>query len=265
MVQDFADKVAIVTGAASGVGAASAQTLAARGAAVVVADIDASGAERVAEAIRTAGGRAIASVVDVAEEAQVAAMVETARREFGGVDVLHNNAALLMPEVMGADGPLTEADPLLWERVLRVNLIGYMLGAKHVIPLMIARGGGVIINTASGTGLQGELLRPAYGTSKAAIMGFTRNVATQYGKQGIRCVALALGLVLTEGMKAALPAEAQAGFVRHQLTPTLAEPGDVAEIVAFLASGRAALITGTTIVADGGFSAHTPTYADELG
>ncbi len=262
-MSELANKVAIVTGGASGIGAATAHVLAREGAAVVVADINGPGAEVVAKEISAAGGRAVAAVVDVAEEDQIAAMVATAVREFGGLDVLHNNAALQTPEVMSRDTTIVDIDADVWDQVLRVNLRGYALSAKHAIPAMLARGGGVIINTTSGTGLQAELLRPAYGTSKAAIIGFTRNVAAQYGKQGVRCIALALGLVATPSLKANMPLPAQEMMLTHHLTPQLGDPQDIAEVVSFLASDRAAFITGCTIPVDGGFSAHTASYADE--
>lgn len=257
-------RVAVVTGGASGVGAATARVLAREGAAVVVADINATGAEAVAKSIEAAGGRAVPAAVDVAEEEQVAAMVATAVREFGRLDLLHNNAALQTPEVMSRDTVITEIDPALWERVMRVNLIGYALGAKHAIPAMLGGGGGIIVNTTSGTGLLGEPSRAAYGTSKAAIIGLTRSIATQYGKQGIRCVALALGLVATEALQANLPAPVQEMMLGHHLTPRFGLPEDVAEVVSFLASDRAPIITGCTIPVDGGFTAHTASYADEL-
>ncbi|WP_435216559.1 SDR family NAD(P)-dependent oxidoreductase [Streptomyces sp. bgisy034] len=260
---ELEDKVAIVTGGASGVGAATAHVLAREGAAVVVADINAGGAEAVAKRIEAAGGRAVAADVDVSEDDQVAAMVATAVREFGRLDVLHNNAFLGSPEVMAKDAAIADIDPDLWDRVMRVNLRGYALGAKHAIPAMLAGGGGVIVNTTSATGLVAELSRPAYGASKAAIVGLTRNIATQYGKQGIRSVALALCLVNTEALKANMPAPVQEMMVGHHLTTRLAEPEDVAEVVSFVASDRAAFITGCTIPVDGGVTSHTPSYADE--
>jgi NAD(P)-dependent dehydrogenase (short-subunit alcohol dehydrogenase family) len=262
-VAELAGKVAIVTGAASGIGAATARVLAREGAAVVVADINRPGAEAVAKQIDAAGGRAVPAAVDVAEEDQVAAMVATAVTELGGLDILHSNAALQDPAVMARDTAITDIDTEVWDRVMRVNLRGYVLGAKHAVPAMLARGGGVIIHTTSGTGLQAELSRPAYGTSKAAIIGFTRNVAAQYGKQGIRCVAIAPGLVATQGLKANMPLPAREMMIGHHLTSRLGEPEDIAEVVSFLASDRAAFITGCTIPVDGGFSAHTASYADE--
>lgn len=260
---ELTSKVAIVTGAASGIGAATARVLAREGAAVVVADLNGTGAEAVVKEIEAAGGRATAAVVDAAEEEQIAAMVATAVRKFGGLDILHNNAALVSPEAMGRDAAITDIDAEIWDRVLRVNLRGYVLGAKHAIGAMLTRGGGVVINTASGTGLQAEASRPAYGTSKAAIIGFTRNIAAQYGKQGVRSVAIAPGLVRTPALEAGLPPQVQEMMLTHHLTTRLASPEDIAEVVSFLASDRAAFITGCTIPVDGGFTSHTASYADE--
>lgn len=257
-------KIALVTGAASGIGAQTAALLAERGAAVVLVDIDAENLVGVAKSIEAHGGRAKAVAADVTQESQIAYAVSAAASAFGGLDILHNNAALQTPEVMGSDGFIAEADLSLWQKVLSVNLVGYVGMAKHAIPLMLERGGGVIINTSSGTGVQAELMRPAYGTSKAAIIGLTRNLAAQYGRQGIRCVSLVLGLVATPALRANMPEQVLEGFLRHQLTDRLTEPRDVAEVVAFLASDAAVAITGTSITIDAGFSAHTPSYADEI-
>jgi NAD(P)-dependent dehydrogenase (short-subunit alcohol dehydrogenase family) len=257
-------KVAIVTGAASGVGEATVRLLAQRGAAVVVADINREQAESVAADIRATGASARAVAVDVSAEAQVGELIEITRRELGGLHILHNNAAAVDVDTLTRDGLIEDADPELWRRVLGVNLIGYMLCAKYAVPQMVAAGGGVVINTTSGTGLQAESTRPAYGSSKAAIIGFTRNLATQYGRHGVRAVGVALGIVGTPALKAYLPLERQQRLISHQLVPRLIEPEDVAEVVAFLASDAAGMITGTTVTVDGGFSSHIPTYADDV-
>jgi NAD(P)-dependent dehydrogenase (short-subunit alcohol dehydrogenase family) len=262
-VSSLAGRSALVTGGGSGIGAASARTLAREGAKVAVVDIVGESAEAVAASIREAGGSALAVQADVADEDQVRDMVAAAVKAHGGLGILHNNAALTSPEVNMADGFVADMSYDLWNDIMRTNLGGYFLGAKHAIPHMLAAGGGVIINTASGAGLQGELMRPGYGTSKAAIIGLTRNIAAQYGKQGIRCVTVAPGLILTPGLKANLPDEAQQMLLSHHLTPALGEPEDVAELVAFLASDAARVITGTTIPVDGGFGSHTASFADE--
>jgi NAD(P)-dependent dehydrogenase (short-subunit alcohol dehydrogenase family) len=257
-------KVAIVTGSGAGIGQATAEVLADRGASVVVADINAAAGEAVAAGIRDRGQHAVAVATDVSDEAQIQHMVETAVSTFGGVDILHNNAGLHSPELIAHDTEIAAIDAALFERVLRVNVIGTTLAAKYVIPRMISRGGGVIINTSSATGVLGELTRPMYGTSKAAIIGLTRNIATEYGKQGIRSVAIAPGIILTPSVQAAVPREAQEAITRHSLTPRAGLPTDIAYAVAFLASDEAGFITGITIPIDGGLTAHFPTYAEEL-
>jgi NAD(P)-dependent dehydrogenase (short-subunit alcohol dehydrogenase family) len=260
----FEDKVAIITGGAGGIGSATARLLATEGAKVVVADLDGDRAATLAADLCADGHTAVPVTVDVGHEDQIVAMVETAREEFGGVDVLHNNAALQTPDAIGNDLLVQDIDADRWDASMRINLRGYMLAAKHAIPSMLERGGGAIVNTASGTGLQAELARPTYGTSKAAIIGLTRNIATQYGKQRIRCCAVAPGLVATASLRANMPPEVLRKFERHFLTPYIAEPEDIAHAVAFLASDEARFITGITLPVDGGFSVHTPSYADEL-
>ena len=257
-------RVAVVTGAASGIGAATARRLASAGASVVVADINLSGAEEVVTGIRADHGTAAAVEVDTSVEDAVRDMVGFAVEHFGGLDILHNNAAALGLDVIGLDGDITRMDAAVWERTMAVNVRGVMLGCKHAVPFMVQRGGGVIINTASATGLQAELTRPAYGTSKAAIIGLTRNVAVQFGKQGIRCVAIAPGIVLTPAARRNLSAEHVLMFERHALTPHAQEPEEIANVVAFLASDDASSITGAVIPVDGGLSCHGSAYAEEL-
>jgi NAD(P)-dependent dehydrogenase (short-subunit alcohol dehydrogenase family) len=264
MTASLEGKVAIVTGSASGIGRESVRLLGRRGAAVVVADINADGGKQVAEELREEGARAIAIATDVADEAQVRRLVEGAVAEFGGLDILHNNAALVDSSVNARDDAITELDPDLFARVLRVNVIGYMLGAKYAIPQMIERGGGVIVNTASLAGVLSETTRPMYGTSKAAIIGLTRNIATQYGHHRIRAVAVAPGLVMTPAIAQTVTDEMLSAFMRHTMLPRPGEPSDIAELVAFLASDAGSYITGVTIPIDGGMGAHLPNYADDM-
>jgi NAD(P)-dependent dehydrogenase (short-subunit alcohol dehydrogenase family) len=260
---ELAGKVAIVTGANlrgddENIGSATAALLASEGAAVVAADIDADGAERVADRIRADGGRAISCGVDIASEDQVRAMVERTVAEFGGIDVLHNNAAAMSTEDIE---PVTMAVDV-WDRMMAVNTRGAMLCCKYAIPVMIARGGGSIINTSSGSGLSGDVHRIAYGSSKAAVNMFTKYVATLYGKSGIRCNALAPGLTLSSKAKESISAEGQAMYLRHTLMPRLGEPADLANAVLFLASDRSSFITGQVIAVDGGLNSHRPFVAE---
>jgi NAD(P)-dependent dehydrogenase (short-subunit alcohol dehydrogenase family) len=258
----LAGRVAIVTGAASGIGRATALRLAAEGAHVLVADLDATAAERVVAEIAAAGGDAAACRADVAEETSVAHMVATAIERFGGLDVLHNNAAATAPELLERDLDLLSLDVDVWERTFAVNLRGPMLVCKHALPHMLARHKGVIVNTSSAAGLVGDLARTAYGASKAGLESLTRYVATQYGKRGIRCNAIAPGVIQTPALTANVPPEQIALYERHHLTPRLGTPEDIAAAVAFLASDDAAFITGQTLSVDGGLLIHHPAYAE---
>jgi NAD(P)-dependent dehydrogenase (short-subunit alcohol dehydrogenase family) len=263
-MSELQGKIALVTGGASGIGEATARALAAAGAKVVVAGQHEARAQPVADSIKQTGAEAIAVGFDTSNEEQVAAAFETAVRAFGGIDILHNNAAITSVDFMMRDGMIHELDVELWDQTMAVNVRGYMLCTKYALPLMLGRGGGVIVNTASGAGMQAEVVRSAYGTSKAAVIGFTRNVATQYGKLGIRCVAVVPGLIMTATVAANMPKPMIEMMKRHHLTPEIATPEDIANVVAFLASDRAAFITGIAIPVDGGFSVHTPSYSDEM-
>lgn len=261
-------KVAIVTGAAMdeaggvGIGGATAQLMSREGAQVVVADLNGAAAKRLAESIVASGGQALGVRTDVSSESEVAALVAAAVEKFGGLDILHNNAAALGPDVLGKDGDLLSLDVATFERTLQVNLTGAMLGCKHAIPHMLKRGRGSIINTSSAASIQGDVVRASYGSSKGGLNSLTRYVATMYGKLGIRCNAVAPGLVLTTTGRAVMPPAVQELFLRHHLTPYLGEPEHVAHVVVFLASDRAAFVTGETLCVDGGFTQHGPTVAD---
>lgn len=252
------ERVAIVTGAGSGIGRATAQRLARDGAAVVVADINPKGAQETAESITAAHGRALAHQTDVADEASVKAMVAAAVREFGRLDLLHNNAANVF--VVPDDTDVVSMDIGVWEATMATNVRGTLLGCKHAIPHMIAAGGGAIVNTSSNSGMMGDLLRVAYGVSKAGVNSLTRYVATMYGKQGIRCNAISPGVVATPSLVANVSPAELAMFEAHHLTPYIGGPDDIAAVVAFLMSDEARFITGQIINVDGGMLAHTPLY-----
>jgi NAD(P)-dependent dehydrogenase (short-subunit alcohol dehydrogenase family) len=255
-------KVAVVTGAASGIGAATAAELAERGMSVLVADINGDGASAHAAAISSSGGTAIGVQVDVAEEPDVARMVKLAVESFGRLDLLHNNAAATADSVNDAD--IVEMDVEVWDRTMAVNLRGAMLGCKHAIPYMLRDGGGVIVNTSSGAGTVAEPIRTAYGASKAGMNSLTRSVAVQHGKQNIRCVAIAPGITLAPEAQAYLGESRWLQMMsRHHLTPYLGTPRDIARLVAFLASDGARFITGCVFPIDGGITAPVP-YTDEI-
>jgi NAD(P)-dependent dehydrogenase (short-subunit alcohol dehydrogenase family) len=250
---DLTDKVAIVTGAASGMGAATAATFAAHGASVVIADINAAGAEHVAKEITAACGSATAITTDVRSEEQLIALMASTREVYGRLDILHNNAAAM--EIAGRDFGILEQTVEVWEETMATDVRGPMLACKHAIPFMLETGGGSIINTTSISGQVGEMVLTAYAAAKAALGQVTRSVATQWGKQGIRCNAVAPGLVLTpSGL--GLPVELQELYLRQTLTPYLGQAQDVANLVVFLASDEARYITAQVINIDGGLVSH---------
>ena len=260
--ESLVGKVAVVTGAASGIGAATAAELAERGMAVLVADINGDTAAIQADNINTSGGQAVSASVDVSGEADVAQMLDLAVRSFGRLDLLHNNAAATQHSV--ADADIVAMDVEVWDHTMAVNLRGAMLGCKHAIPHMLRNGGGVIVNTSSGAGTLAEPVRVAYGASKAALNSLTRSVAVQYGKQNIRCVSIAPGITMATEVQDLIGETQWLQMMgRHHLTPYLGTPRDIARLVAYLASDSARFITGCVIPIDGGVTAPVP-YTDEI-
>jgi NAD(P)-dependent dehydrogenase (short-subunit alcohol dehydrogenase family) len=225
--------------------------MAREGASVVVADIDRPAAERVADELRSA----VAAEVDVSDEASVVRMVETAVESFGGLDVLHNNAS--DASVAAADADIVDLDMTVFDRLVAVNLKGVVIGCKHAIPHMLTRGGGSIVNTASIDGFMGRGVRAVYGASKAGVVLVTKSVASQYGSRGIRCNAVAPGLVLTPAV-GHLPPEQIEVSSRSYPMPRLCAPEDVASAVLFLASDDAGFVNGTTLMVDGGATVYMP-------
>lgn len=253
-------QVAIVTGAASGIGAATVALLAADGAAVVVADIDEPAAAHVVEAVRTAGGEAFAVRTDVAEESSIAAMVEATVSRYGRIDILDNNAALTDPAVLAEDTDVGSMDAEVWDRMFAVNLRGQMLTAQHVVPHMVANGRGAIVNVSSGAAMKGDVIRTAYSASKAGIESLTRSIATQYGREGVRANTIVPGLILTDAARAGIPPDLLDRYTATTLTPYVGAPGDVAELVRFLIGDQSRYITGQTFAIDGGMSVHSARF-----
>jgi NAD(P)-dependent dehydrogenase (short-subunit alcohol dehydrogenase family) len=245
----LAGKVAIVTGAAGGIGAVYARALAEAGAAVVAADLRADGAQRTAEALAKDGFAALGLAVDVADPASTQAMAEAARRQFGGIDILVNNAAL-MAEIPHA--PLAGYPLDWWDRVLRVNLTGALLCAQAVIPSMRERGGGKIINQSSGGAFTGG---GVYGVSKLALVGLTVSLARELGAARIHVNAIAPGMVETEAGYRAAPKDSP---WRKQMEQIVAlrpygEAQDLVGALLFLASSASDWMTGQTLNVDGGW------------
>jgi len=251
-------KIALVTGAGGGIGAASARRLAADGATVVLADIDAKAAQAAADHIPGAAAMA----VDLTDEASVKVLADAIVSRFGRIDVLHNNAAIQNDAQRQKDLDVVNLDVAAWDMAMAVNVRGAMLMSRHVIPHMITAGGGTIIHSASGFGVQGESTLTAYGSSKAALIQLNRMIATQYGKQNVRSNCMVIGFVLTPLAVESTPDVIKDILLSHHLTPQLGQPEDIANLVAFLASDESSFITGAAIPIDGGVTAHQPSYAD---
>jgi len=254
-------KVSVVTGGASGIGSACSRLLAKEGSSVVVADLDESAAVRVAAEIVSEGGRAIGQFVDLADEAAIAQLMQEAIDTFGPVTVLFNNAADTSSEAMGHDGPIHLIEAEWWDRAFRVDLRGTMLCCKHALPQMIEAGTGSIISTSSNQALLGDLSQSAYSCAKAAVVQLMRNIATQYGADGVRANTVSPGAIRTPAFNRLCPSEVADELVNHCLVPRLGEADDIAGTVLFLASDESSYITGHTFRVDGGQLAHLPTYA----
>ena len=255
----MAGKVAIVTGAAQGIGEATATIMAREGAKVVVADYNTDGAKAVAEAIRGKGGEAHALFVDATREESVRELIAKSKERYGFVNVMHNNVGGTEPV---KDVAVADIDVADWDAIFNLTLKSTLFGCKHVIPLMLEHGGGAIVNTASMAGVHGGLGLSAYGGAKSGVIGLTRYVATQYGRHHIRCNAVAPGLIVTPRASELIPENVRNVFAAHNLVPRNGTPEDIGYTVTFLASDEAGFITGQVIQVDGGSLAHGPTMVD---
>jgi NAD(P)-dependent dehydrogenase (short-subunit alcohol dehydrogenase family) len=253
---ELAGKIVIVTGAAGNLGSACAREIARQGAKLVAADLAGTGVTALVDGIAKSGGEAVAHQGDISAETDVVAMIEVAKQRFGGLDVLVNVAAAM--DLVMRDRDITAMEVDDWDRMMAVNLRGAMLCCKHAIPAMRARGAGSIIHFGSTAAILGDDGLFAYSTTKSALLGFTRAIATAYGKEGIRCNAVCPGSVWSEDTKAQMGAEMLEFMERTRLTPRLGVPQDIAHMVVFLASDKASYITGQTFVVDGGGTVHQP-------
>ena len=246
-------KVAVITGGASGIGAATTKRFCAEGAAVVVADLNEAGARALVDECVAAGGRATFQRTDVSDEADVRAAMARAVADYGRLDVVFNNAGL-----GGAIGPLEETSVEDWDRTQAVLLRGVFLGIKHAIPHLRAVGGGSIISTASIAGLRAGAGPHSYSAAKAGVINLTRTAAVELARDSIRVNCICPGGIHTPLLSSRFPGGAEAltpllGML--QPLPRAGYPEDIAAMALFLASDEAGFVTGAAMVVDGGFTA----------
>ncbi|MFF1574641.1 SDR family NAD(P)-dependent oxidoreductase [Leifsonia sp. NPDC058292] len=245
------NKTAIVTGGAGGIGRATSLAFAAEGARVAVVDVQPGAAETVAEEIRAAGGTALALTADVSSETDIERVVADTVAEFGGVDVVFNNAGIIRRTTA------VETTAEEWDRVFGVNVKGIFLMCKHVVPVMAQNGGGSIINTGSGWGLKGGAQAISYCASKGAVVNMTRALAIDHGPQGIRVNSVNPGDVNTGMLRdeARQLGQETGSFLAEAADRPLqrmGEPREIAAAVVWLASDESSYVTGSALVVDGG-------------
>ena len=246
MQDDFSGRVALVTGAASGIGEAVVRQLAARGAQVLAADIDGHAATAVAMSL---GDRVQPLQVDVSDPDAVRLMVNTCNQRFGGLHLAVNNAGIGGASLQTADYPLEE-----WHRVLGVNLLGVFYSMKYEIPAILASGGGAIVNMASILGSNGWAGAAAYVAAKHALVGMTKSAALEYSARGLRINAVGPGFIDTPLLQG-MDERAHAGLVALHPAGRLGTAEEVAALTCFLLSDKASFITGSYHLVDGGYSA----------
>ncbi|WP_088809426.1 MULTISPECIES: SDR family oxidoreductase [Listeria] len=247
-------KVAVITGAASGMGKQIALLYAKEGAKIVVADLNLENAQATVDEIVASGGEGLAVVANVMKQADVDGMIDAAVDKYGKLDILVNNAGIMDNFV-----PVSEVTDDLWERVLSINTTGVMRAARKAIPLFEENGGGVIVNIASAGGLFGSRAGAAYTASKHAVVGLTKNIGFQYANKNIRCNAIAPGAVNTNiGTSIYDPSafgqeRAMAGM---NINPRVGEASEIAKVALFLGSDDSSFVNGTIITADAGWTAY---------
>lgn len=244
------DKIALITGAGSGIGRASAIRFAEEGARVVVAEIQSALGKETVEAVRAVGGEACFVETDVTDEESVEHCVAQAIRDYERLDILFNCAGGSLP----IDGPITEVDFDVYDRTLSLDLKGTMLCCRHAIPEIVRAGGGSIINSSSLVAIQGGHPMHIYSAAKGAILSLTKALAGTYAKQRVRVNAICPGIVLSDRIKQRFGENAEGATLDDDHPFAIGQPVDIANVALFLASDESRMITGATIPAEGGLS-----------
>lgn len=253
MEKQLENKVAIITGAGSGMGRAMALLFASEGAKVIVSDVNTARVDKVVKEIVSKGGTATGIITNVANEEDVKKMISAAINDYGALDILVNNAG-----VMDDFSPVAEVSNELWSKVIGVNLNGPFYACRLAIPQMLKQGKGVIINVSSIGGLNGARAGAAYTSSKHALIGLTKNIGYMYSAKEIRCNAIAPGGVNTNIMDGVIPNKAGLEIISKGMATNtrMGEASEIAELALFLASDKSSNVTGAVIVADGGWTAY---------
>ena len=249
---ELSDAVAIVTGGSAGIGRAAAERFALEGASVVVADVQVDAGKETVEHVVDAGGDAVFVETDVGDPEDVQAVVEATVEEYGGLDVLVNNAG-----IEGETDPSAEQSLENWQRVVDVNLKGVFLGTKYAVPAMLEDGGGSIVNVSSIAGVVGFPELAPYVASKHGVIGLTKVAALEYGRSDVRVNAVSPGVIDTEMVARTREESPETIEQTEQATPIgrLGAPEEIGDAIVWLCSPDASFVTGETLVVDGGFTA----------
>jgi NAD(P)-dependent dehydrogenase (short-subunit alcohol dehydrogenase family) len=252
-VRGLRDKVVLIGGGATGIGAAVARRAAREGAAVVIGDVDADRARDTAAAIGQEGGRAEAVGFDIGDEDSVRSLVESTMARFGRIDGLHCNAADISPRTYGRDTTVVDVDLEVWHRTLAVSLHGYFLLARHAIPAMLDGGGGSIVTMSSDAAFMGDANHVAYAVAKSGVGALTRHIASRWGREGLRCNCVAPGLTMSEIAVEHGNRDWHERYLAAAPTPRVGRPDDIASMVVFLLSDEACYVNGQTVSVNGGY------------
>ena len=253
-MEGLKDKVFIVTGGGSGIGAVTVQRLLAEGARVTAAGTNPEKLARTREQASDAADRLLTVQFDLGDEGSIASLVTQTTDRFGRLDGVANVAAAVSADLMARDRGVDTMDPDVWAEMMRINVIGTGLMIRESLPALVASGGGSIVNVSSLAAWQQDSTFAAYASSKIALHALTRHTAHTWGRNNIRCNAVAPGVVLTENVRTGTPPEVLEALLEKTALPQFGEPGDLASMLAFLLSADSGWITGQILSVDGGLT-----------